>query len=409
MVQSPGLRTVRDVAKSKVPGPSGTGQTVAVIPARGGSKGVPGKNLRRVGGVSLVARAVSACLAAEQIDAVYVSTDAAEIAEEARAAGAGVIHRPGDLAGDRASSESALNHALVTLAAQGTVVDVLVFVQCTSPFIQPRDLDAAIAMVAAGEADSVFSAVDSHAFLWRPDGDTVVGVNHDEARRLRRQDRTAEFRETGAFYVLRAESFLQTQHRFFGRTKTVLIPALTALEIDTEADLSLARGLAGRLDPRSAILPVTAVATDFDGVHTDDRVQVDQHGVESVRVSRADGLGISMLRETGIGFVIVSKERNPVVGARAAKLGVDVLQGIDDKVCALSAWLDRRELDARDVAFVGNDLNDLPVMAMVGWPIAVADAHPLVRQAARLVLTRNGGAGAVREVCELVLAAHREG
>lgn len=116
-----------------------------------------------------------------------------------------------------------------------------------------------------------------------------------------------------------------------------------------------------------------------------------------------------MLRETGIGFVIVSKERNPVVGARAAKLGVDVLQGIDDKVCALSAWLDRRELDARDVAFVGNDLNDLPVMAMVGWPIAVADAHPLVRQAARLVLTRNGGAGAVREVCELVLAAHREG
>lgn len=381
---------------------------VAVIPARGGSKGVPGKNLRRVGGVSLVARAVAACLAAERIDAVWVSTDSPEIAGEARAAGAAVIERPADLAGDRASSEAALCHALEALAEQDNEVEVLVFVQCTSPFIQPGDLDAAVALVATGEADSVFSAVDNHTFLWRPVGDTVVGVNHDAAQRLRRQDRDPEFRETGAFYVLRTELFVQTRHRFFGRTKVVLVPELTALEIDTEADLSLASELASQLDPRPSGLPVAAVATDFDGVHTDDQVQVDQHGVESVRVSRSDGLGISMLCQAGVGFVIVSKERNPVVAARAAKLGVDVLQGIDDKVGALSAWLECQGLTAREVAFVGNDLNDLPVMAMVGWPIAVADAHPLVRRAARLVLTRNGGAGAVREVCELVLAAHRQ-
>lgn len=379
-----------------------------MIPARGGSKGVPGKNLRRVGGVSLVARAVAACLAAERIDAVWVSTDSPEIAGEARAAGAAVIERPADLAGDRASSEAALCHALEALAEQDNEVEVLVFVQCTSPFIQPGDLDAAVALVATGEADSVFSAVDNHTFLWRPVGDTVVGVNHDAAQRLRRQDRDPEFRETGAFYVLRTELFVQTRHRFFGRTKVVLVPELTALEIDTEADLSLASELASQLDPRPSGLPVAAVATDFDGVHTDDQVQVDQHGVESVRVSRSDGLGISMLCQAGVGFVIVSKERNPVVAARAAKLGVDVLQGIDDKVGALSAWLECQGLTAREVAFVGNDLNDLPVMAMVGWPIAVADAHPLVRRAARLVLTRNGGAGAVREVCELVLAAHRQ-
>ena len=107
-----------------------------------------------------------------------------------------------------------------------------------------------------------------------------------------------------------------------------------------------------------------------------------------------------------IPFVIVSKERNPVVGARGAKLRVDVLQGVDDKVCALTAWLDRRGLRAADVAYVGNDVNDLPVMGVVGWPIAVADAHPEVIRAARLVLTRPGGQGAVREVCELVLAGH---
>ena len=97
---------------------------------------------------------------------------------------------------------------------------------------------------------------------------------------------------------------------------------------------------------------------------------VDQHAVEAVRVSRGDGLGVSMLREAGVPFVIVSKERNPVVGARAAKLEVDVLQGVDDKVCALTAWLDRRGLQARQVAYVGNDINDLPVMAAVGWPVS---------------------------------------
>ena len=82
-----------------------------------------------------------------------------------------------------------------------------------------------------------------------------------------------------------------------------------------------------------------------------------------------------------------------------------MLQGIDDKAHALGVWLTERGLDAREIAYVGNDLNDLPVMASVGWPIAVADAHPLVRRAARLVLERNGGAGAVREVCDLVLAS----
>ena len=399
MAPSLRLHTVPGVTKSR------TSPVVAVIPARGGSKGVPGKNLRPVGGVSLVARAIAACLAAERIDAVYVSTDSTEIAAAAQAAGAEVIERPADLAGDRASSESALCHALDALADRGVGVETLVFVQCTSPFVRPADLDSAVSMVADGESDSVFSVVDNHAFLWRPTGDGVVGVNHDATSRLRRQDREPEYRETGAFYVLRADQFARARHRFFGRTDVVVVPEPTALEIDTEADLELARALAPQLDPPVSALPVAAVATDFDGVHTDDRVQVDQHGVESVRVSRSDGLGVSMLRQADIGFVIVSKERNPVVSARAAKLGVDVLQGIDDKVLALENWLRDHGLDAQDVAFVGNDLNDLPAMALVGWPIAVADAHPVVRRAARLVLTRNGGAGAVREVCELTLAA----
>jgi YrbI family 3-deoxy-D-manno-octulosonate 8-phosphate phosphatase len=389
--------------------PSAAPRVVAVIPARGGSKGVPGKNLRRVGGVSLIARAVRAARDAVTVTEVCVSTDDEAIATEAAAAGATVIDRPAGLAGDTATSESALLHALEVLAADAVPVEVLVFVQCTSPFVAAADLDAAVGLVLGDTADSVFAAVANHTFLWRPDGDRVVGVNHDASRRQRRQDRDPEYRETGGFYAFRADRFAAVGHRFFDRTAVVEVPELTALEIDTEADLTVASAVAPLVDPRPALIDVTAVATDFDGVHTDDLVLVDQHAVEAVRVSRGDGLGVSMLREAGVPFVIVSKERNPVVGARAAKLEVDVLQGVDDKVCALTAWLDRRGLQARQVAYVGNDINDLPVMAAVGWPIAVADAHPEVLRAARLVLTRPGGRGAVREVCELVLTGRPSG
>lgn len=102
---------------------------------------------------------------------------------------------------------------------------------------------------------------------------------------------------------------------------------------------------------------------------------------------------------------MLSTETNPVVGARGRKLGVPVLQGLDDKASALKGWLDQHRLDPARVAYLGNDVNDLPCMELVGWPVAVHDAHPSVRRAARLVLTRRGGHGAVRELCDHVLAA----
>ncbi len=383
-------------------------RTVAVIPARGGSQGVPGKNLRRVGGVPLVVRAVRACLAADRVDLVVVSTDDDAIAEAARAAGAGVVHRPPDLAGHTASSESALLHALDTLEGQPRT---LLFVQCTSPFLDPADLDTGIALVADGHADSAFSAVETYAFLWRAsrrDGavGTVAGVNHDAACRPRRQDREPDWRETGAFYVLDVAGFRAAGHRFFGRTAAVAVDEATSLEIDTPGELAMARALAPLLDPASAEpLVVDAVVTDFDGVHTDDAALVDADGHEAVRVSRADGMGVGALRAAGIPVLIVSKERNPVVSARGAKLGVEVLQGVDDKVAALTAWLGEHRLDPARVAYLGNDVNDLGPLGLVGWPVAVSDARPEVRAAARLVLHRPGGHGAVRELCDRVLAA----
>jgi len=392
-------------------------RTVAVIPARGGSKGVPGKNLRPVGGVPLVARAVRACLAAAAVDLVVVSTDDDGIAEVARAAGARVVRRPDALAGDTASSESALLHALDVLAADAEPVhpEVLVFVQCTSPFLDPADLTAGVALVASGAADAAFAAVETYEFLWRgasaADGTVFVGgVNHDAAQRPRRQDRSPDWRETGAFYVMDVAGFRRAGHRFFGRTAAVAVPEHSALEIDSPVELAMAEALAPLVDGLAgaaasrALTGIDAVVTDFDGVHTDDAALVDADGRELVRVSRADGLGVAALRAAGYPVLIVSKERNLVVTARAAKLGVEVLQGIDDKVAALTGWLAERGLDAARVAYLGNDVNDLGPMALVGWPLAVADARPEVRAAARLTLDQRGGHGAVRELCDRVLA-----
>lgn len=178
------------------------------------------------------------------------------------------------------------------------------------------------------------------------------------------------------------------------------------MEVDTPADLDLVRALAPVVDA-PAPLDVDAVVTDFDGVHTDDLAHVDQDGREAVSVSRSDGMGVRLLREAGVPFCILSTEVNPVVRARAEKLRVPVTHGLSDKRSALRKWISDEGLDPARVAYVGNDVNDLGCLAEVGWPIAVPDSHPEVLAAARLVLSRPGGSGAVREVCERVLAARK--
>lgn len=380
------------------------GEVVAVIPARGGSKGVPGKNLRRVGGIPLIGRAVAAARGVPAIDRVVVSTDDDEIAAVAREWGAEIVDRPAALAGDTASSESALLHALDTLRARGVETGILVFLQATSPFIEPTDLDDAIGRVASGAADVVFAAVESWGFVWRHGADGMTGINHDPAHRPRRQDRQPEYLETGAFYVLDAAGFRVARHRFFGSVGVALVEERHALEIDTAEQLRIANAIAPLVSP-AAVLDVDALVTDFDGVHTDDSVIIGQDGTEYVRVDRGDGMGIGLLRRAGVATLILSTETNPVVGARAAKLGVDVRQGLSDKAAVLRAWAAERHLDLDRVAYLGNDVNDLACLDAVGWPLAVPDAHPRVLAAARVVLGSAGGRGAVREAAERILAA----
>lgn len=159
----------------------------------------------------------------------------------------------------------------------------------------------------------------------------------------------------------------------------------------------------GRLGELFAAIRV--VAFDFDGVFTDNTVYVTQDGVESVRCWRSDGIGLSRLRGAGVELLIVSTEVNPVVAARAGKLKTECRQGIEDKAAAIVDFCRERGVDPAQAAFVGNDVNDIAAFKMVGLPIAVGDAYPEIFPHVLYRTTRKGGAGAVREVCDLIFHA----
>ncbi|MGW1889551.1 cytidylyltransferase domain-containing protein [Streptomyces sp. NPDC002004] len=411
-------------------------RVLAVIPARGGSKGVPAKNLAPVGGVPLVARAVRECRATRLVTDVVVSTDDAAIAAAARAAGAEVVLRPAAIAGDTATSEAAVLHAMDAHEAQhGVSVDVVLLVQCTSPFVIREDVDAVAAAVVENGADTAVTVAPFHGFVWRDAADdggtaaigaqrtsdtmggaaaTVVrttggyGVNHDKSFRPRRQDRPQDLLETGAAYAMDAAGFRTEKHRFFGHTELVRTDPARVLEIDDPHDLARARALAplfdaGRPDALPARDDIDAVVLDFDGTQTDDRVLIDSDGREFVSVHRGDGLGIAALRKAGLTMLILSTEQNPVVAARARKLKIPVLHGIDRKDLALKQWCEEQGIAPERVLYVGNDVNDLPCFALAGWPVAVANAHDVVRGAARAVTTTPGGDGAIREIASWIL------
>lgn len=146
-----------------------------------------------------------------------------------------------------------------------------------------------------------------------------------------------------------------------------------------------------------------ALLFDFDGVLTDNRVLVLDDGREAVSCNRADGLAFDFLRDAGMPAHILSTETNPVVSARAAKLGIEAFTGLGDKAMKVGELCREKGYEASRLMFVGNDVNDLKAMALVGYPVAVADAHEAVREAAWRVLETRGGAGVAREIVESVV------
>ena len=210
---------------------------VAIIPARGGSKGVERKNMQVVGGETLIARCVKTAMRANSIATVICTTDDPEIAVEASLHGAKTLMRPRQLATDTASSEAVITHALCELVRTYDMFSVVAFLQCTSPLLCPSDIDACCDAVLHCEYDSAFCYVPFHGYVW----DVADRLGYPP--RSRRQAEPHRGLETGSCYAFRPDNFLEEGTRFCGRVKMVKQRWPIHIEIDTPEDLEYARAI----------------------------------------------------------------------------------------------------------------------------------------------------------------------
>ncbi len=399
-------------------------EILAVIPARGGSKGIPRKNIKDFAGYPLIAYSIQAALNSKHVTRTIVSTDDIEIAKIASSYGAEIpFLRPAEYAQDSTLDFPVFENLLKTLMeTENYEPDLVIQLRPTSP-IRPINLvDEAVEVILNDpELDSVRGVVPSgqNPFkMWKIDPQSglmsgLLSVNGiDEPYNSARQALPETYWQTGHIDVIRSRVILE-QHSMSGKKiKPIYIHPDFSVDIDKPSDWQRAEWLVwyGGLEmvvPGNKRRPlpknVDLVVFDFDGVMTDDRVFVNQEGVEMVAANRRDGMGVNLLHKAGIKMIVMSSEKNPVVQMRCNKLNLPVIQGIDEKRIVLKKYLSDNEINAENVIYVGNDINDLPCFPEVGCALAVADAHPTALRQADIVLRHNGGHGAVREVCDLLL------
>jgi YrbI family 3-deoxy-D-manno-octulosonate 8-phosphate phosphatase len=400
---------------------------LALIPARGGSKGIPRKNIRDFAGYPLIAWSIAAGLQAHTVNRIIVSTDNEEIASVAREYGAETpFMRPPELAQDRTTDLPVFEHALKWLEdIEGYKPDIVVQLRPTSP-IRPKDcVDGAVKILMEyADADcvrGVVTAGQNPYKMWRFNGYDkpmkplleVEGIA--EPYNAPRQILPPVYWQTGHIDAIRT-STISRKHSLTGNViYPLVIDSRYTIDIDTLADWAKYEALVyhGGLEMvtpenksrRGMPKKIELIICDFDGVITDNKVWTDQDGNEMVAAYRSDSPRIRDLRAKGIEVMILSSEPNPVVAARAKKMGVEAIHnvGLQDKGRVMREVLAQKNIQPENVIYIGNDLNDLPCFEIAGWSVAVADAFPEVIRAADYVLEKRGGHGALRELCDLIL------
>ena len=364
---------------------------LAVVPA------VRPLDARPLAGRPLVLHAVEQARAARQVTRVVAATADTELKRLLADTGIDTID-----AADGDGAAASLGAALEALAGRdGFAPALAVVLDPPYPLRTPETIEGAIDLLWRCGADSLISVYPLTDELWV----------HDEAGAARPVDRgpaQRRFVETGLVSGVRVGSFSKTGELPTGRIVLYEVTPMSALRVadgDDWANAELLHRRAAGVRAQALLRGVALLVFDFDGVMTDNRVLVFDDGREAVFCSRGDGMGLEMLRKAGVPLAVISKEINPVVAARCDKLKIPYLQGIEDKLAELTRIVGERGLELARVAYVGNDVNDLECMHAAGVAIAPADAHPDALRAADVVTAAPGGFGAVREVCDLLLAA----
>ena len=390
------------------------GKTIAFIPVRGGSTSIPLKNIKPLCGKPLVYWTAAAADGCASIDEVIISTDSPLIAQTAESFGLEklkVVGRSEATATNTASTESAMLEY-----AEANEFDVMVLVQATSPLLTAADLDAGFAQFAKPGVDSVLSVVEDKRFYWNlkdPASENPIAYpsNYDVYARPRRQDFDGSFMENGAFYICTRDDLLKSRNRVSGNIAISVMPPDTAFEINEPEDWNIIEALKKKQLARMETANFGAVKmllTDCDGCLTDAGMYYSESGEELKKFNTRDGMAFQLLREAGVRTGIITGENSQAAFRRAQKLKADYMRiGCKEKLEAVRAICDEEGISLSDVAYVGDDVNDVELLSAVGLPCCPADAQPQAKATARYIASCPGGRGVIREIAEKILSERR--
>lgn len=384
---------------------------VAFIPVRGGSKSIPLKNIKPICGRPLVYWTVKAACECSYIDKVYVATDSDKIKQtvesftkemgESSFSKATVIGRSAESASDTASTES----AMLEFASQYEF-DNIVLIQATSPLLCSSDLERGFEAFKEKGTDSVLSVVPQKRFHWDNDERGFAHpTNYDVFNRPRRQEFKGYYVENGAFYITTKSSLLKSGNRVSGNIKAVEMNEDTFFEIDEPSDWVVIEALMKKngISAPIEIPEIKMFLTDCDGCLTDGGMYYSEYGDEMKKFNTRDGMAFALLHEMGILTGIITSEKVDLNRRRAEKLKVDIYEaGCNDKAAAIKCICEERGIDPYNVAYIGDDINDIEALKLVGYGCCPADAIKEIRSVAKYITSADGGKGAIREVVERI-------
>lgn len=383
------------------------GKIIAFVPARGGSKSIPLKNIKSFCGRPLIYWSLYSLEQSPLVDYIVVATDSDEIESAVRSFGFNktqIYRRSDKNSTDTSSTESVMLEYIE--AANLDNDDIFILVQATSPLTESIHFSEAIEIFKNEQYDSLLTCVRNFRFFWYSDGRSK---NYDYRDRPRRQDFVGELMENGAFYISSVHNILKDRNRLSGKIGIYEMPDYTAFEIDEPDDWIILEGLMKKhvLSKKKFNLNIKIFLSDVDGVLTDGGMYYSEKGDELKKFNTKDGMGFQLLREAGIKTGIVTSENTLLVKARAKKLKIDYLcQGKygKGKLEVVKELCAEEGISLNEVAYIGDDINCLELLSSVGLAAAPSDAIDCIKALPGIiVLNKKGGEGVFRDFVEMYL------
>ena len=373
-------------------------KTIAIIPARGGSKRIINKNIKSFNGVPLILWTLAEIYKVREIDKVIVSTESNRIIEILEFFNFDYIIRDIALSQDETSSEDVLLDAISKLESNYAIT---AFIQCTNPFESSNTYSNVIrSLVENKHASNSFSASKFKGWLWENQKSFAIGTNHDKQVRLRSQDIIwSNYIERGSIVAMRTEHFIKTKIRFSGKTLLVESESKYNADIDNPEDFEIAEVIHKIQRSKKKFENIKLLVIDFDGVFSNNMVQTSSNGIESVDSNKYDSLIFKHLKKK-VQILVLSSETSSTTRERVEKLKINFIDSAKDKKLALKQFLHKENISFENVAFVGNDLNDLIPMMMCHYSFCPKDSPKQIKKIANEIIPVKGGKGVLRYVYE---------